>query len=97
VLTEPKNAIIKQYQRLLAMDDVELIVNKDALVAIAKDAVARKTGARGLRSMMEKVMLDVMFDLPSRGDIRSVTLTEAAIKGDKPPTLKRRSGDRAAA
>ncbi len=96
VLTEPKNALIKQYQKLLSMDNVDLIVNKDALAALAKEAVKRGTGARGLRSIFERMMLEVMFEIPSRTDVRSVTITEAVVKGERSPVIKKRV-DRAAA
>lgn len=96
VLTEPKNALIKQYQKLLAMDNVDLIVNKDALGALAREAAKRGTGARGLRSIFERMMLEVMFDIPSRTDVRSVTITEAVVKGERSPMIKKRV-DRAAA
>jgi ATP-dependent Clp protease ATP-binding subunit ClpX len=96
VLLEPKNSLVKQYSKLLAMDGVELVLQKDALLAMAKEAIQRGTGARGLRSIFERVMLDVMYDIPSRNDVRSVTLTEASIRGEKPPVVRRRQ-DRAAA
>ncbi|MBL9114072.1 MAG: ATP-dependent Clp protease ATP-binding subunit ClpX [Verrucomicrobiaceae bacterium] len=96
VLTEPKNALVKQYSRLLGMENVELIVNKDALNALAKQAIQRGTGARGLRSVFEKLMLDVMFDVPSRNDVKSVTITEAVVKGERGPIVRKRS-ERAAA
>jgi ATP-dependent Clp protease ATP-binding subunit ClpX len=96
VLTEPKNALVKQYGKLLGMENVELIINKDALTALAKQALQRGTGARGLRSVFEKLMLDVMYDVPSRNDVKSVTITEAVVKGDRPPVIRRRV-DRAAA
>ncbi len=90
VLTEPKSALIKQYQKLLGMDNVDLQVNKEALVAMAREALKRGTGARGLRSILERIMLDVMYDIPSRRDVRSVTLTEAVVKGDRPPLVRKR-------
>lgn len=96
VLTEPKNALVKQYSKLLAMENVELIVNKDALSALARQAIARGTGARGLRSVFEKLMLDVMYDIPSRNDVKSVTVTEAVVNGERPPLIRKRP-DRAAA
>lgn len=96
VLTEPKNALVKQYAKLLAMENVELIVNKDALSALARQAIARGTGARGLRSVFEKLMLDVMFEIPSRNDVKSVTITEAVVNGERPPLIRKRA-DRAAA
>jgi ATP-dependent Clp protease ATP-binding subunit ClpX len=98
VLTEPKNALIKQYQKLFSMENVDLIINKDGMSALAKEAVKRGTGARGLRSIFEKLMLEVMFDIPSRTDVRSVTITEAVVNGDRPPLIKKRpASDRAAA
>ena len=72
ILTKPKNALVKQYQKMLELDDVELEFEEDALKEIAKKAIERKTGARGLRSIIEGIMLDVMFDLPSRDDITKV-------------------------
>jgi len=96
VLTEPKSALIKQYQKLLGMDNVDLQVNKDALTAMAREALKRGTGARGLRSILERIMLDVMYDIPSRRDVRSVTLTEAVIKGDRPPLVRKRVDKNAA-
>ena len=96
VLTEPKNAIIKQYQKLLGMDNVDLQVNKEALIALAREALKRGTGARGLRSIMERIMLDIMYDIPSRRDVRSVTLTEAVVKGDRPPLVRKRVDKNAA-
>ncbi len=96
VLTEPKNALIKQYAKLLAMEGVELIINKDALGAFARESIKRGTGARGLRSIFERIMLDVMFDIPSRSDVRSVTITEAVVRGERPPLVKKRV-ERAAA
>ncbi len=96
VLTEPKNALVKQYTKLMAMENVELVVNKDALSALARQAIARGTGARGLRTVFEKLMLDVMFDIPSRSDVKSVTITEAVVNGERPPLIRKRP-DRAAA
>ncbi len=90
VLTEPKNALIKQYTKLLNMDGVELSITKDGMLAMAREAVRRGTGARGLRSIFERLMLDVMFDIPSRSDVRSVSINEAVVKGDRPPVLRKR-------
>jgi len=96
VLTEPKNALIKQFSKLLGMDGVDLQVNKDALVAMAREAIKRGTGARALRSILERIMLDVMYDIPSRRDVRAVTLTEAVVKGDRPPLVRKRVDKNAA-
>jgi len=87
ILTEPKNAVVKQFQRLFEMDDCELEVREDALLAIARKAMERKTGARGLRTIMEGVLLDVMYDLPSMDDVSKVVIDEAVIKGESDPYL----------
>lgn len=90
ILQEPKNALIKQYQRLFEMDGVVLEVEKDGVEAIAEMALERKTGARGLRSIMENVMMDVMYEIPSDETIEKVILTEDCVKGkDKPVTIRR--------
>ncbi|RPF55452.1 ATP-dependent protease ATP-binding subunit ClpX [Aquisalibacillus elongatus] len=80
ILTQPKNALVKQYQKLFDIDDVELEFEEDALRAISNKAIERKTGARGLRSIIEGIMLDVMFDLPSRDDIEKCIITEDTVK-----------------
>lgn len=95
IVTEPKNALLKQYQKQLAMNEVQLKVTKDGLSALAQQAISRGTGARALRSLFEDLMLDVMFEIPSRDDIESVTLTAAAVRGEKPPTLKKRRSNAA--
>ncbi len=88
ILQEPKNALIKQYQRLFEMENVHLRFTDGALVAIAKEALERKTGARGLRSILENAMLDVMYDIPSQDRVKEVVLNEEVItKGVKPITL----------
>ncbi|SEA12840.1 ATP-dependent Clp protease ATP-binding subunit ClpX [Desulfuromusa kysingii] len=88
ILREPKNALIKQYQRLFEMEDVHLKVTDSALVAIAKEALERKTGARGLRSILENSMLDVMYDIPSQDRVKEVVLNEDVItEGAKPIIL----------
>lgn len=81
VLVEPKNALVKQYQKLFEMDHVELVFEDDALDAIAEEALKRNTGARGLRAILENVMMDIMFDIPSRDDIVRVRITKDAILG----------------
>ncbi|MFM2169584.1 MAG: ATP-dependent Clp protease ATP-binding subunit ClpX [Verrucomicrobiota bacterium] len=96
VLTEPRNALTKQFSKLLGMDGVELSITKDAMLAMAKEAVARGTGARGLRSIFERIMLDVMYDVPSRMDVRSVTINEGVVKGERAPLLRRRIERKAA-
>lgn len=87
ILTKPKNALVKQYQKMLELDNVELDFEDDALVEIAKRAIERKTGARGLRSIIEGIMLDVMFDLPSRDDIVKCIITKETIENNMPPKL----------
>lgn len=88
ILTEPKNALVKQYQTLLSYDDVELDFDEDALLAIAEKAIERKTGARGLRSIIEETMLDVMFEVPSQDDVKKVRVTKAAVDGEGKPELE---------
>src|SRR5205823_2902698 len=87
ILTEPKNAIVKQYQKFLAIDKVELQFTEDGLLAAAKGAAKRKTGARGLRTIIEEVLLDVMYEIPSRADVRKVVVTAEAIEGKANPLL----------
>ena len=84
ILTEPKNALVKQYQRLFEMENVELTFHEDALTAIAKRAIERKTGARGLRSIMEAILLDTMFDLPSLEGVEEVVISEEVVNGKAP-------------
>jgi ATP-dependent Clp protease ATP-binding subunit ClpX len=93
ILTEPKNALVKQYQRLFDIDDVELEITPDALDAIAELALKRGTGARGLRAILESVLLGVMYDVPSRADIAKVILTHECINEGGAPTLIPRTGD----
>ena len=87
ILTEPKNALVRQYKKLLEIDGVELTFSEEALRAIAKKAIERKTGARGLRSIIETVMREVMYDLPSRADVKACLITEEAINDMVEPTL----------
>ncbi|MGY6533406.1 ATP-dependent Clp protease ATP-binding subunit ClpX [Glycocaulis sp.] len=85
ILTEPKNALVKQYQRLFEMEGVGLSFTEDALVAIAQKAILRKTGARGLRSIMEGILLDTMFDLPSLEGVEEVVVNAEVVNGDAKP------------
>ena len=96
ILTEPKNALVKQYTKLMAMEGVHLTVTKDALRAFAELAVKRGTGARALRSLFEKVMRDVMYDVPSREDIAEVTVNRAVVEGKKTPLIRRKQDKDAA-
>ena len=87
ILTKPKNALTRQYKRLFEMDGVELKFDEDALERVADLAIERKTGARGLRAILEDVMLDIMFDIPSRNDIKSCTITKDVIEKKAPPVF----------
>ncbi len=93
ILTEPKNALIKQYQKMFELEGVELQFRKDALMEIAKMAIERKTGARGLRSILEKTLLDTMYDLPSMQNVEKVVINKAVIKGTKKPMLMYQESD----
>jgi ATP-dependent Clp protease ATP-binding subunit ClpX len=87
ILVKPKNALVKQYEKMLELDDVELEFEEEALREIAKRAIERKTGARGLRSIIEGIMLDVMFELPSREDVKKCVITAQTVRGEKAPLL----------
>ena len=92
ILTEPKNAIVKQYQKFLQLDRVELIFTGDALDAAAEGAIKQKTGARGLRTIIEEVLLDVMYEIPSRTDVKKVIINGDVIKSQHKPLLVTRGG-----
>ena len=85
ILTEPKNAIVKQYAAMLEMDNIKLNITKDGLSAIAKLAIERKTGARGLRSILEKILLQPMFDAPDKKDLKEIVIDAKVVAGKKPP------------
>jgi ATP-dependent Clp protease ATP-binding subunit ClpX len=87
ILTEPKNAMVKQYAKLLSMEGVELEVRTSALKAIARKALNRKTGARGLRSILEQSLIDTMFELPNISNVEKVVVDESTIEENKPPLL----------
>lgn len=87
ILTTPKNALIEQYKYLLELDGIKLTFEDDAIKEIAKDAVEKKSGARGLRGILEKTMLDVMFEMPSREDVEEVIITKDTVKGIEPATV----------
>jgi ATP-dependent Clp protease ATP-binding subunit ClpX len=87
ILTEPKNALVKQYSKLFAMEGVELEVRSSALNAIARKAIKRKTGARGLRSILEQSLLSTMFDLPNLENVEKVVVDETTIDEGKAPLL----------
>lgn len=90
ILKEPKNALIKQYQKLFDMDDVELEFEEDAIEAIAEQAFEKKTGARGLRSIMENIMMDIMYEIPSDDSIETCIITKEAVDGGQPTTIRRK-------
>ena len=92
ILTEPRNAVARQFQRLFHMDDVELIFSEEARRAIAEEALGQKTGARGLRTVVEELLLDVMFELPSRGDVRKCVISEETVTQRLRPLLATESG-----
>ena len=96
VLTDTKNAMIKQYTKLMAMEGVSLTVTKDALRALAQQASSKGTGARALRAMLERIMLDMMYEIPSREDVADVTINRAVVEGKKQPIIRRKQDKDAA-
>ena len=89
ILVEPKNSLIRQYSKLLSLDGVELTVTRDGLQAIAAAAIKRGTGARGLRSIFEEIMLEIMFDIPGRDDVKSIVINRSVVEEGKSPAIKR--------
>jgi ATP-dependent Clp protease ATP-binding subunit ClpX len=87
ILTKPKNALVKQYEKLFEFEDVELEFTEDALTAIAEKSIETKTGARGLRGIIENVMLDIMFEIPTRDDVEKVIITKESVVNEQPPTM----------
>ena len=87
ILKEPKNSLIKQYQRLFEFEDVKLEFNEDAIKEIAKKAISKKTGARGLRSILENILLKTMFELPDMENVIKVTVDSSAVKGNSEPIV----------
>jgi ATP-dependent Clp protease ATP-binding subunit ClpX len=96
ILTDTRNAMVKQYTKLLAMEGANLVVTKDALRAMAQQAATKGTGARALRSMFEKIMLDVMYDVPSREDVADVVINRAVVEGKRAPLIRRKQDKDAA-
>ena len=96
ILTDTRNAMVKQYTKLLAMEGVNLVVTKDAIRALAQQAATKGTGARALRSTFEKIMLDVMYDVPSREDIADVVINRAVVDGKRAPLIRRKQDKDAA-
>jgi ATP-dependent Clp protease ATP-binding subunit ClpX len=95
ILVEPKNALVKQYQKLFEMEDVRLALTEDALKAVAKKAILRKTGARGLRSIMETILLETMFELPSLHGVEEVVINKEVVAAAAKPLMiyAERAGD----
>ena len=96
ILTETKNAMIKQYSKLFAMEGVHLNFTKDALQALAEAALKKGTGARALRSLLEKLMLDLMYEIPSRDDIAEVTINRGVVDGKREPLIRKKQSKDAA-
>ena len=95
ILTEPKNALAKQFQRFFGLDNVELSFTEDGLKACAEEAIRHKTGARGLRTVLEDTLMEVMYEIPSRADIKKCVVSGETIRGRKRPLLLTRSGQSA--
>jgi ATP-dependent Clp protease ATP-binding subunit ClpX len=91
ILTQPRNALVRQYRRLFALEGVKLDFDPAALIEIAHQAITRGTGARGLRAITERLLLDIMYDLPSDDSIESVTVTAAAVKGAGPLVIRHKT------
>ena len=87
ILREPKNALVRQYQKLFELENVHLRFTEGALTAIAREALARKTGARGLRAIMENIMLDIMYDIPSQPNIKEVLISEEVVSRNVQPIV----------
>jgi len=87
ILTEPRNALVKQFQRFFSFDGIELVFSEDSLTSVADKALERETGARGLRSIIEEILLEVQFELPSRRDVKKCVVTKETIEAGRPPTL----------
>jgi ATP-dependent Clp protease ATP-binding subunit ClpX len=92
ILTEPKNSLVKQYQKLLSLDGIELEFAEGALLQIAKEAIKRNTGARGLRAIIEQILLDMMYELPSREDVSKCLITEETVRDKVKPALLTKEG-----
>ena len=91
ILTEPKNSLIKQYQKLFSMDDIELVFDEDAIRAVAEKSIKLKTGARGLRSVIENVMLDCMYEVPSIGNVAKIKVNRSCVEGSSKPQIVKRA------
>ena len=87
ILTEPKNSLVKQYGKMFELEDVALDIRPEALSAVARKAMERKTGARGLRSIMEELLLDVMYDVPGQNDVSKVVIDDKVVRGEADPLV----------
>ena len=87
ILVEPRNALVKQFQRFFSFDGIELVFSEDSLTAVAEKGLARETGARGLRSIVEEILLEVQFELPSRRDVKKCVVTKETVEKGLTPTL----------
>ena len=87
ILIEPRNALVKQFQRFFSFDGIELVFSEDSLMAVAEKGLARETGARGLRSIVEEILLEVQFELPSRRDVKKCVVTKDTVERGLTPTL----------
>jgi ATP-dependent Clp protease ATP-binding subunit ClpX len=96
ILTDPKNALTKQYAKLMAMEGVELEFSPEALRELAVQAIKKGTGARALRSLLERLMLDIMYEVPSSDDILHIHISQAVVNGQAKPIIRRRHGRAAA-
>ena len=96
ILTEPKNAITKQFQASFALDDVDLSFDKDAIEEIANEAIRQKTGARGLRTIVEKMLMDIMYEIPDMKDISEVIVNEKVVNDDAKPVLVKKKKKKSA-
>ena len=96
ILTEPKNALTKQYRKLLAMEGVDLEISPDGLRELAAQARSKGTGARALRSLLEKLMLDCMYEIPDTSGVAGVTITRAVVRGETKPVVRRKENQAAA-
>jgi ATP-dependent Clp protease ATP-binding subunit ClpX len=96
ILTEPRNALVKQYSKLLGMEDVALEITPEALKELAAQAIKKGTGARALRALLEKLMLDVMYDIPGSADVEAVKITAAVVRGEATPIVQRKPAQAAA-
>ncbi|MGL4368450.1 MAG: ATP-dependent Clp protease ATP-binding subunit ClpX, partial [Spirochaetota bacterium] len=94
ILTEPKNSLVRQYKKIFSFEDVDIAFTDDAIVSVAETAVQKECGARGLRAVMEKIMLDLMYDVPSHGGVKKITIDAEVVRGEKKPVIEYREAAR---